>query len=83
MPLRQGTYWVVRKKSEVRHIQAYRDMPFPLCSIGDPGDARQVFHGSDPEVEAMPLCGHCQREARRVVRALLDAGLVAEELVDA
>jgi len=77
MPLRRGTYWVIWPASSVRHVQAYRETPFPLCSLGQKKGAREVFGGTEEKIEAMPLCRHCVREAERIGTALID-GHVAE-----
>lgn len=79
MPLRRGTYWVVWPESGVRHIQAYRDTPFPLCSLGQKKGAHEVFVGVDQKIEVLPLCRHCTREAERIGIALID-GQVAEKV---
>ncbi len=73
MPPRQGTYWVVQPGSAVKHIQSYRQQMFPLCAIYEKPNSREVFIGSDPEVDRLPLCRHCEREARRVGLALEEA----------
>ena len=61
---------MVYPKSGCRHIQMYRDSEFQLCSIATRSGARQVFAGSEPKVDEMPMCEHCVREAERIVKAL-------------
>lgn len=70
MPPKKGTYYVVYGQSASKHIQAYRDAPFPLCSIGTKNDARAVCEGVEDKVDAMPICPHCLREAGRISLAM-------------